>query len=75
MTTTTKKIFQEAVKLPAVDRAELIEQILSSFNFPERTKIDVLWAKEAESRLSAFSSGKIKAKPAKAVFEAIQRKK
>ncbi len=75
MTTAVKEIFKKAVKLPAIDRAELIEQILTSFDFPDRTKIDKLWAKEAEARLSAFSSGQIKAKPAKQVFAAIQKKK
>ena len=75
MTTHVKQILKRAISLPAIDRAELIENILSSFDFPERKKIDALWAKEAENRVNAFSSGHIKAKPAKQVFRAIQLKK
>ena len=75
MTTHVKQILKRAISLPAIDRAELIEQILSSFDFPERKKIDALWAKEAEARLSAFSSGRMKTKSAQQVFRDIQRKK
>lgn len=75
MTTNAKQIFRRAIRLPAIDRAELVEEILSSFDFPERKKIDALWAKEAEARLSAFSSGRMKTKSAKQVLDAIQLRK
>ena len=75
MTTHVKQILKRAINLPAIDRAELIEKILSSFDFPERKKIDAQWAKEAEMRVSAFSSGRIKAKSSKQVFQTIQLKK
>ena len=75
MTTDVKQILKRAISLPAIDRAELIEEILSSFDFPQRQKIDALWAKEAEARLSAFSSGRMKTKSAKQVFQTIQRRK
>ncbi|MBI3601303.1 MAG: addiction module protein [Candidatus Omnitrophica bacterium] len=75
MTTTVKKILKQASILPALDRAELIEELLTSFDFPERQEIDALWAKEVERRLQSFSAGHMKAQPAKQVFEHIQRKK
>lgn len=75
MTTAVKKILKQAAVLPALDRAELVEELLTSFDFPERKKIDALWAKEAERRLESFFAGHIKAQPAKQVFECIQRKK
>ena len=75
MTTMVRKILKQAVDLPAIDRAELVEELLTSFNFPERRKIDALWAKEAEARLEGFAAGRIKAKSAQNVFEHIQRKK
>jgi hypothetical protein len=50
MTVESKKVLEKALTLPPVERAELVEQILSSFEFPSRGKIDALWAKESESR-------------------------
>lgn len=75
MTTQVKQILKRAIRLPAIDRAELVEEILDSFDFPERKKIDALWAKESEARLSAFLSGRMKAKSAKEVFQSIQKRK
>ena len=75
MTTAVKKILKQASNLPAIDRAELVEELLTSFDFPQRKKIDALWAKEVEKRLEAFSNGHAKAQSAKQVFARIQRKK
>ena len=75
MTTIVKKILKQASTLPAIDRAELVEELLTSFNFPERQKIDALWAKESEKRLESFSAGHVKAQSAKQVFSQVQRKK
>ncbi|MEK6528148.1 MAG: addiction module protein, partial [Nitrospirota bacterium] len=61
------QILSEAMKLPPVERAELVENLLSSFEFPSRKKIDALWSQEAESRIDAFERGKISAVPAKEV--------
>ena len=73
MTAQTQQVLEKAIDLPPVERAELVEQILSSFNFPSRDKIDALWAKEAEDRIDAYDQGKIKATPASQVFEKINR--
>ena len=75
MTVAVGKILKQAITLPAIDRAELVEELLTSFDFPERPHIDALWAKESERRLEAFTAGKIKAKSAQKVFEQIQRRK
>ncbi len=75
MTTNVKQILKKAISLPAIDRAELVESILASFDFSERREIDALWVEESEARVSAFSSGRIKTKSAKQVFHDIQRKK
>lgn len=71
----TQEVFENAVHLPPVERAELVEQILSSFDFPSRDIIDELWAKEAEDRIDAYDQGKIKAIPANQVFANINRHK
>lgn len=56
-------------------KAELVEKILDSFNFPKRQEIDTLWAKEAEDRINAYNQGKIESIPASSVFEKIEKLK
>ena len=75
MPTNKEHIIVEALKLPPIERAELLEQLLSSFEFPHRKTIDDLWAEEAESRIDAFEQGKLAAIPAKDVFEKIEKQK
>lgn len=75
MTVQTQQVLKKAIHLPPVERAELVEQILSSFDFPSREAIDTLWAKEAEDRIDAYDRGEIKAIPASQVFEKINRHK
>lgn len=75
MTAQAQRVLEKAIHLPPVERAELVEQILSSFDFPSRNEIDALWAKEAEDRIDAYDQGKIKAIPASRVFERINRPK
>lgn len=75
MTAQTQEVLEKAIHLPPVERAELVEQILSSFDCPSRNTIDALWAKEAEDRIEAYEQGKIKAISANQVFEKINRQK
>jgi len=70
-----KQILAEALKLPPVERAELVENLLSSFEFRSRKTIDALWAQEAENRIDAFERGEIGATPAKEVFGEIEKNK
>lgn len=68
-----EQILAEALKLPPVERAELVENLLSSFEFRSRKTIDALWAQEAENRIDAFERGEIAAIPAKEVFAEIEK--
>lgn len=70
-----KQILAEALNLPPIERAEIIEELLSSFEFPSRRTIDELWAQEAENRIDAYERGEITAIPAKEVFEKIEKRK
>lgn len=72
MTKHGKQILVEALKLPPTERAELIENLLSSFEFQPRKSVDALWAKEAEDRIDAFERGEIESKPAADVFARIE---
>ena len=68
-----KQILAEALKLPPVERAELVENILTSFEFGARKMIDALWAKEAEDRVDAFERGEMGTIPAEDVFAEIEK--
>lgn len=70
-----EQILAEALKLPPVERAELVENLLSSFEFDSRKTIDALCAQEAENRIDAFERGEIAVIPAKEVFAEIEKNK
>ena len=74
MATQKKQVLQDALDLAPTDRAELVEQLLESFDFPDRKQIDALWADEVEDRINAYDQGQIASRPAKQVFDQINRK-
>ncbi|WP_321400796.1 addiction module protein [Maridesulfovibrio sp.] len=65
-------ITDQALQLAPVQRAELIESLLASFD-SRRKSIDSKWANEAESRIDAFEQGKIDSVSADDVFDCIGR--
>jgi putative addiction module component (TIGR02574 family) len=65
------EVLEEALSLPPDERAELAERLLTSLDASHDTRVDELWAQEAEDRLDAFERGEIKAVPAKEVFDTI----
>ena len=69
------QVLEEALSLPAKERAELVERLLSSLDSPSQQKIDQLWAQEAEGRLDDFERGQIRSAPAQEVFEAVRKRK
>ncbi len=56
-----------------VERAELVEEIMSSFDFPARAEVDALWASEAEDRIDAYERGELKARSADEIIRSIDR--
>lgn len=68
MTSETKQLLKEALKLPAIDRANLADQLLTSLDQPDE-RIDSLWLKEVEERINAYRDGKITAIPIEEVLE------
>ena len=63
-----KQILKDDLELSLIERAELVESILASFEFSSREEIDVLWAQEAEDRIDAFERGEISTTSAQDVF-------
>ena len=64
MTQKARDVLNQALSLSPLERAEIVEELLASFDRPERKEIDAAWAKEAEDRLNAYDRGEIGA-PAK----------
>lgn len=67
------RILLDALQLPPLERAELIERLLASFSFPERKAIDEHWAAEAEDRIDAYERGQLRSKSAAEVFARIEQ--
>lgn len=61
MTDATHELFSEALALPPVERAALIEELLASFDGGPRASVDAAWAAESEGRLDAYDRGELKA--------------
>ncbi|MFO1371881.1 MAG: addiction module protein [Candidatus Competibacteraceae bacterium] len=64
----TEAILEQALLLSPKDRATLVGKLLASLDQPDPS-VDVLWAKEAEDRISAYESGQLKAIPVEEVFK------
>ena len=58
--TNTDHIFKEASVLSPFEKAQLIDQLISTLDEPDK-KMDELWAKEAEERIEAYNRGELKA--------------
>ena len=75
MTSNSKQILDQALALSPIERAELVEQLLNSFEFPARKKVDSLWAEEVEDRIGTFEQEELTTKSEQQVFENIDRQK
>ena len=73
MTATNQELLKQALSLPPIQRVELVERILSSFEFPARHQLDALWADEVEDRIDSYDQGKIEAISADEVFARVNR--
>jgi putative addiction module component (TIGR02574 family) len=75
MSATTEQILKEALALPPHERAELVEQLLQTFQSPPDPLLDELWAREADERLNAYEQGELIGVPAEEVFEKIRQRR
>ena len=55
MTALAQTVLEEAMRLPSVDRAMLIEKLISSFDAAKRKAIDAAWVAESERTLGSGS--------------------
>lgn len=73
MTTEASAVLKEALKLDAIQRAELIEALFRSFETGGAEANDAEWAREAESRIDAYQAGKLSASPADEALSRISK--
>lgn len=69
----TKKIIDEALSMPAEDRAIIADSLLKSLNMPE-AEIDKEWTELARKRLAELVSGEVKVVPGNEVFDRINKR-
>ncbi|MEA3275168.1 MAG: addiction module protein [Pseudomonadota bacterium] len=74
MSANATRILSDALALTPVERAELIDELLRSFDPPEDSALAEAWKAEAESRVDAYESGRLSADSAEAVFARIDKR-
>ena len=57
------QLFNQALAMSPMNKAALIEKLFQSFDTGRQKSVDTAWADEAESRIDAYSAGKITARP------------
>lgn len=68
------RVFDQALAMPPLEKAILIEKLFKSFDQENQKAIDQAWATEAESRIEAYEAGKISARPFEAVLQDLNKK-
>ncbi|MEP6743365.1 MAG: addiction module protein [bacterium] len=58
MSVETREILDRVMELSAVEKAHLVDELLSSLDEPDEA-IDELWRKEIEDRIQAYQAGKL----------------
>jgi hypothetical protein len=66
-----EELFAEAINLSPMDKAKLLEYMLSSFNFKDRKDIDSAWSIETEDRVRAIKNGEMKTISIEDVFSSL----
>ncbi len=74
MTTTAQAVLEQALRLDAVERAELIDALLRSFDHTDTSGRDAVWASETESRVDAYNAGSLDADNADTVLERLGKR-
>jgi putative addiction module component (TIGR02574 family) len=73
MTAAALKVLHEAIGLTPMERTELIDALLRSFDPKADDEIADAWRAEAESRIDAFDAGELTDDSAEAMFARINR--
>ena len=72
MTERVAEVLEDALQLSPLDRATVVERLLSSLDHPD-PRIDALWASEAEDRIAAYEAGTMEAFAAEDVLAELEQ--
>ena len=72
MNTTSRELAEKAKELPALEKLELVDELLAQLDRPD-PEIERMWADEAEKRLKAYREGRLEAVPYEKVMEKYKR--
>ena len=68
MTALAAHVYEEAINLGPIDRAELIEKLFESFSHVQDTDIELKWKDEVVRRRIAYNNGDIPSDSMENVF-------
>jgi len=69
----TTAIQDEVLRLPAPQRAQLIDRLWASLSSAEVKAREAAWAQESERRIDALEAGQLQARDAQSVFSGLRR--
>ncbi|MFQ5638461.1 MAG: addiction module protein [bacterium] len=72
MTEKTTQVLKDALELSPIERANLVDRLLSTLDQPD-DQIDSLWRKEVQERIEAHKAGKIRSLPLAQVLAKYQK--
>jgi putative addiction module component (TIGR02574 family) len=67
-------IEDQALNLPAIERAKLIDVLWNSLSTPEAKSREKAWAEESERRVTAFEAGSLAARDAEEIFADLRKR-
>jgi len=73
MAAAAKAVLDQALRLPANDRAALVETLILSLDKPD-PHLDSQWLAEAEDRLAAYRAGEIETVDGAMIFEGLGKR-
>ena len=73
MNASAKSILRQAIQLPPVERAGLVDELLETL-YETEGSLDALWLLEAESRIAAYRTGELDSTDAREVFSELGKK-
>ena len=63
MTDRARKLLHDAMELPISERAELVANLLASFDGEPEADVEAAWAAEIRARVSEIESGRARTVP------------
>ena len=74
MTAIAEHIYNKAIELNPIDRAELIEKLYASFSSNQDPEIESKWKEEVERRILAYNKGNIPSDTMENVFKRLSQR-